>query len=97
MWGSRTGHGYASVATASDVCPVSFSGAERKAVSSVTGSAREKRQDVTPSPCSAGAVMIVSFGGMMFSTMVPLIEIGFIMGFAILIDATVFRILWSPP
>jgi uncharacterized membrane protein YdfJ with MMPL/SSD domain len=41
--------------------------------------------------------MIVSFGGMMFSTMVPLIEIGFIMGFAILIDATVFRILWSPP
>ena len=40
--------------------------------------------------------MIVSFGGMMFSTMVPLIEIGFIMGFAILIDATVVRILLVP-
>jgi RND superfamily putative drug exporter len=44
----------------------------------------------------AGAIMIVSFGGMMFSTMVPLIEIGFIMGFAILIDATVVRILLVP-
>jgi RND superfamily putative drug exporter len=44
----------------------------------------------------AGAIMIVSFGGMMFSSMVPLIEIGFIMGFAILIDATVVRILLVP-
>jgi RND superfamily putative drug exporter len=44
----------------------------------------------------AGAIMIVSFSGMMFSTMVPLIEIGFIMGFAILIDATVVRILLVP-
>ncbi len=44
----------------------------------------------------AGAIMIVSFGGMMFSAMVPLIEIGFIMGFAILIDATVVRILLVP-
>ena len=44
----------------------------------------------------AGAIMIVSFGGMMFSTMIPLIEIGFIMGFAILIDATVVRILLVP-
>ncbi len=44
----------------------------------------------------AGAIMIVSFGGMMFSTMVPLIEIGFIMGFAILIDATIVRILLVP-
>ncbi|MBN1508215.1 MAG: MMPL family transporter [Sedimentisphaerales bacterium] len=44
----------------------------------------------------AGAIMIVSFGGMMFSTMVPLIEIGFIMGFAILVDATVVRILLVP-
>jgi RND superfamily putative drug exporter len=44
----------------------------------------------------AAAIMIVSFGGMMFSTMVPLIEIGFIMGFAILIDATVVRILLVP-
>jgi uncharacterized membrane protein YdfJ with MMPL/SSD domain len=32
----------------------------------------------------------------MFSSMVPLIEIGFIMGFAILIDATVVRILLVP-
>jgi len=44
----------------------------------------------------AGAIMIVSFGGMMFSSMVPLIEIGFIMGFAILIDATIVRILLVP-
>jgi len=44
----------------------------------------------------AGAIMIVSFGGMMFSSMVPLIEIGFIMGFAILVDATVVRILLVP-
>ena len=44
----------------------------------------------------AGAIMIVSFGGMMFSSMVPLIEIGFIMGFAILIDVTVVRILLVP-
>lgn len=44
----------------------------------------------------AGAIMIVSFSGMMFSTMVPLIEIGFIMGFAILIDATIVRILLVP-
>jgi RND superfamily putative drug exporter len=44
----------------------------------------------------AAAIMIVSFGGMMFSTMVPLIEIGFIMGFAILIDATLVRILLVP-
>jgi RND superfamily putative drug exporter len=44
----------------------------------------------------AAAIMIVSFGGMLFSTMVPLIEIGFIMGFAILIDATVVRILLVP-
>jgi RND superfamily putative drug exporter len=44
----------------------------------------------------AGAIMIVSFSGMMFSTMVPLVEIGFIMGFAILIDATVVRILLVP-
>ncbi len=44
----------------------------------------------------AGAIMIVSFGGMMFSSMVPLIEIGFIMGFAILVDATLVRILLVP-
>jgi RND superfamily putative drug exporter len=44
----------------------------------------------------AAAIMIVSFGGMIFSSMVPLIEIGFIMGFAILIDATVVRILLVP-
>jgi RND superfamily putative drug exporter len=44
----------------------------------------------------AAAIMIVSFGGMMFSSMVPLIEIGFIMSFAILIDATVVRILLVP-
>jgi uncharacterized membrane protein YdfJ with MMPL/SSD domain len=40
----------------------------------------------------AGAIMIVSFGGMMFSTMVPLIEIGLPRA-SNLIDATVVRLL----
>jgi RND superfamily putative drug exporter len=44
----------------------------------------------------AGAIMVVSFGGMMLSTMLPLIEVGFIIGIAVLLDATVVRILLVP-
>jgi RND superfamily putative drug exporter len=44
----------------------------------------------------AGAIMVVAFGGMMLSTMLPIKEVGFIIGIAVLLDATVVRILLVP-
>jgi putative drug exporter of the RND superfamily len=44
----------------------------------------------------AGAIMVVAFGGMILSTMLPIKEVGFIIGVAVLLDATIVRILLVP-
>ncbi|MEM3341589.1 MAG: MMPL family transporter [Thermoplasmata archaeon] len=45
---------------------------------------------------AAGAIMVISFGGLMLSTMLILVEVGFILAFAILMDTTVVRMLLVP-